>query len=111
MNEKQKKALQVLYECAIACDHCFSSCLQEEDVKMMTNCIRLNVECAQICRTTAALIAQEVSYIQEMAEVCSDVCAACARECEEHEHEHCKVCAEVCRRCEEVCDEYGGGAL
>jgi len=44
--------------CADACDYCSSACLQEYDVKMMAECIRLDMDCAAICRMAAAYMAQ-----------------------------------------------------
>ena len=42
--------------CAIACEHCASECLKEEDLKMMVRCIELDRECASVCRSTAELM-------------------------------------------------------
>ncbi|MEO6327812.1 MAG: four-helix bundle copper-binding protein [Ginsengibacter sp.] len=39
--------------CAAICNHCASSCTQEQDVKMMAGCIQLDMECAAICYATA----------------------------------------------------------
>ena len=44
--------------CADACDYCSSACLQEYDVKMMAECIGLDMDCAAICRMAAAYMAQ-----------------------------------------------------
>ena len=38
--------------CVAACNYCASACLQEEDVKMMAKCISMDMDCAEICRTT-----------------------------------------------------------
>ncbi|HRO44370.1 hypothetical protein [Agriterribacter sp.] len=36
-------------ECAHVCNQCISSCLQEEEVSMLTRCISLDMDCAEIC--------------------------------------------------------------
>ena len=106
MNNDQNKLLKALYDCAIACDECFSGSLKTHDIHMMAECMRLNIECAQICRLTGTFIAQGSEYAPELANVCCDVCAACAQECEKHLHDHCIACAQICRSCEEACDNY-----
>lgn len=50
LNQKFKDCIDACVACAVACSHCATSCLQEEDVKMMAKCIQLDMECAAICR-------------------------------------------------------------
>ena len=38
--------IEACLECTTICNHCASSCLKEKDVKMMANCVQLNMECA-----------------------------------------------------------------
>lgn len=97
------KLIQVINQCADTCDYCASSCLQEKDVTMMANCIRLDMECASICKTTALLLHLESNHVNAACQLCADICSACADECEKHEHEHCKKCAAICRECAEQC--------
>ncbi|ELZ24467.1 hypothetical protein C477_00860 [Haloterrigena salina JCM 13891] len=37
------------------------------------------------------------------AAVCAEACEACAEECEQFDHEHCRVCADVLPECAESC--------
>lgn len=111
MNPKHDTLLKALHECAIACEKCFDSSLNEEHVQHLANCIRLTEECARICRLTETLLASGSQYAGELIDICSDVCAGCARECERHPHEHCKVCASACRLCEEVCENFAPSNL
>ena len=41
--------------------------------------------------------------LRELLELCARMCEACAAECEQHDHEHCKLCAQICRECAEDC--------
>ena len=102
----EHEIIETLLGCATACEECFNSCLQEDDVTMLADCIRLDRDCAQVCRLTASLLASGSAYAGEFVDICSDVCAGCARECEKHDHEHCRVCAEACRQCEEACENF-----
>lgn len=59
--EKYKSCIEACNVCAVYCDSCATACLQEDDVKMMAECIRLDIQCAQICRLAASFMAQEVN--------------------------------------------------
>jgi len=89
--------------CADACDHCASACLGEEDVEMMAACIRLDLDCAAICRMAASYMARDSRYAPELCRLCADVCEACAAECARHSQPHCQACAQTCRQCAEEC--------
>lgn len=90
--------------CVVACQHCAASCLQEPDVKMMTRCIALDMDCAQVCATAVALMAGSSELAGEVCKFCALACNACANECSRHPMDHCQQCAEACRRCAQACD-------
>lgn len=96
--------LDALYNCAAECNHCATACLDEQDVKMLARCIKLDIDCADICSLTASLIARSSEHGEHLLKECAEICNACADECEKHNHmEHCKRCAEACRACAEEC--------
>lgn len=104
MNAQHTTLLSLLAECAAACNHCASACLGEKEVHLMTACIRLDMDCAQICATTAAFVARGSNHASHLLKECAEICSQCAGECEKHSHmEHCKRCAEACRSCAEAC--------
>lgn len=102
---KDQQLIAALYQCALACNFCAASCLEEDDVKMLKACIRLDMDCAQICTLTAALLARGSEHGKHLLKECAEICGLCATECEKHapEMEHCKECAAACRKCEEAC--------
>ena len=103
-HEKNQALIDTLNNCATECSHCAMACLGEQDVKMLAQCIKLDLDCADICRLTASLLARGSEHGIHLLEECAEVCDACAEECEKHSHmEHCKHCAEVCRHCAEEC--------
>lgn len=91
------------YDCAIACDHCATACLQEPDPKPMARCIALDIDCADICRLAAAYMARGSEFAKDICAFCAKVCEECGAECAKHPMEHCQACAAACRRCADEC--------
>lgn len=103
-HEKNKEIIDILSKCVIECNHCATACLDEQDVKMLTKCIKLEIDCAEICNLTISYLSRGSEHADQIIKVCAEICEACAAECEKHKHmEHCKRCAEVCRECAEAC--------
>ena len=98
-------------ECAASCTSCADACLGEDTVAELVRCIRLNLDCADVCEATGRVLARQTAFDPELArrilEACALACRTCAEECERHadHHEHCRVCAGACRRCEQACDD------
>lgn len=104
MKLNDKQLISILAECASACHHCSTACLEEEDVKMMANCIKLDLDCAAICEISAAFLSRNSENAKFMLHECVEICTRCAAECAKHEDmEHCRKCAEVCRKCADAC--------
>ena len=102
--------LRACVECAQACTSCADACLSEEMVADLRGCIRLNLDCADVCEATARVLTRRTAFdavlAQALLEACAVACRGCGDECSQHAdmHEHCRVCADACRRCEEACD-------
>lgn len=103
-----KELLQKLAECAAACEMCADACLDEQDIKKMVKCIRLDRDCARICQTTASFIASHSEHARHIIKECEELCSKCGEECAKHEMDHCQQCAEACRRCAEACRNFSG---
>jgi hypothetical protein len=105
------RVVDVAVECAQACTSCADACLSEEMVADLRTCIRTNLDCADICETTARVLSRHTGYdaniTRAQLEACIAACRSCGDECEQHAgmHEHCRVCAEACRACEAACQE------
>ncbi|ALS76374.1 ferredoxin [Planococcus rifietoensis] len=104
-HEQHQQLLETLHDCMAACNHCFDACLQEDDVKMMAGCIRLDRECADMCAYLEQAITRNSPFVSQLAKVCAEICQACGDECQKHAdmHDHCKHCAEACHKCAEAC--------
>lgn len=104
ISERQHELINTLNHCAAVCSHCAAACLGEKDVNEMVDCIRLDMDCADICRLVASFVARESVHANHLMRECAEICEACAEECEKHSHmEHCRACAEACRHCAEAC--------
>jgi len=104
-----KDCIEACLRCAAICNHCASSCTQEDDVKMMARCIQLDMECAAVCYAAAQLISLGSNKAQKICGLCADIGEACGAECAKHTHmEHCRECAEACKRCAEECRKMAG---
>lgn len=103
LSQSESKCFIECNECAGACLQCASACLDEEDIEPMVRCIRLDMECADICRLAAASIARGDEHMKAVCLLCADVCDVCGRECAKHAMDHCQRCAEICRRCADAC--------
>jgi hypothetical protein len=95
--------------CELECITCADACLKETDVAALRHCIRLDLDCADICGTTARLLARmpdgDARLLRSLIEACARACATCGAECASHaeEHEHCRRTAAACRACAEQC--------
>jgi len=106
------RCIEACCHCAESCTQCADGCLAEDSVQELTTCIRLNLDCADICATTGRVVSRQTGYDPEVTSAvlraCIEACAKCAAECEihaAHGMEHCRVCAAECRRCEQACQE------
>lgn len=72
----------------------------------MTECIRTDRDCADVCSLALKLVARGSDKAGELLELCANMCEDCAEECGNHDHDHCQECAKACRECAEACRNY-----
>lgn len=110
-HEEFASCIEACNECADSCDHCAAACLEERNVSDLARCIRLDLDCAAMCRLAAGAMARGSELVSQICQACAGVCDACAQECERHKQmTHCKECADACRRCAEECRRMAGAA-
>jgi hypothetical protein len=73
----------------------------------VAQCIRLDIDCAEICRLATGFMARGSSFAQELCLACADVCEACGKECRKFPMAHCQACADACVRCADECRRMG----
>jgi len=112
-NDALIRCIEECYSCAQTCTSCADACLAEEMVKELTQCVRLNLDCADVCNITGRIATRRTGsddeLIRRMLVTCAAACRLCGDECERHasRHEHCRICAEACRQCMQACQEVG----
>lgn len=110
-NDALLRCIEECYSSAQTCTVCADACLAEEMVAELRQCIRLNLDCADMCLVVGALGTRRTGSNEQVLvaalRACAIACGVCAEECEKHarKHEHCRICAEHCRRCEQACNE------
>jgi hypothetical protein len=106
--------IDALSDCAQACTADTDADLSEPTLAEMVRCIRLCLNCADVCTATGAVISRLAEYdpgvVRPLLEACLAICRSCGDECERHapHHAHCRVCTEACRRCEQACRDLLG---
>jgi hypothetical protein len=95
--------MQVCNDCAAACEHTAIACLAEPDPGPRGSCIKLNQECALVCRLLSALISRDSCISADIATVAAKLCELAAKECDRWQIDHCNLCAELCRNCADEC--------
>lgn len=103
-----------LEPCIENCVNCHRICLEtaavhfrgEAPKSLPESVVRLLVDCADICRTSADFMIRGSALHAHTCRACAAVCERCAEECDRMgEDPHMAACAEACLRCAETCRE------
>jgi hypothetical protein len=106
-------AIDALNNCIQACIADTDADLGEKDLPDMVKCIRLCLQCTDVCVATVGVLGRPAEFepkvFRPLLESCIAICESCGDECARHtHHEHCRICAEACRRCESACRRLSG---
>lgn len=107
---RHQTCIDACVRCAQECEHCGTACLKESNVMELTECIRLDKECAAACWYAAAQMSAGSTLVDAVCRLCADICQACAAECDRHAdmHDHCRRCAATCHECADECRKIAG---
>ena len=110
-DEKMRACIEECKSCHDICTETISHCLEIGGDHAEPNHIRLLLDCAEICRTSANFMLRMSEFHSQTCGVCADVCERCAQDCEHFgDDQMMQQCAETCRRCAESCREMAGMA-
>jgi hypothetical protein len=107
-----------LMDCIEDCTDCHAVCIET-----VTHClhiggryaepdhIRLLLDCADICQTSANYLLRSSDLHALTCQACAGVCDRCAQDCERlGDDPRVQGCIEACRRCAESCRMVGAAA-
>jgi len=103
---RNENLIHALGNCINHCNYCADACLDEEDIKKMVDCIRIDRVCAEACAALIQILSIKYENVQGLVSYCQEVCRKCAEECEKHDTQHCRDCAKACRECEQACKQF-----
>ncbi len=110
---KSSQVSQEMQQCIQNCEDCHDICLET-----VTYClakggkhaeaahIRLLLDCAEICQTSANFMVRASDLHPLTCGVCAEVCERCAKDCERFgDDATMRECTDMCHRCAESCRE------
>ena len=97
--------------CHRICEETAAYCTQMGGKHAEATHLRLLLDCAQICITSADFMTRLSDLHPQVCGVCAQACTHCAESCEQFgDDAQMKECAETCRRCAESCQQMAGMA-
>jgi hypothetical protein len=104
MNPELQDCINACLDCHSICLEAVAHCLQKGGRHAEAGHIRLLLDCAEICQTSANFMLRGSTLHKRTCAVCAEVCEQCAASCEQFGgDELMTACAEACRRCAESC--------
>lgn len=97
---------QCIRECTACHEICLDTvryCLEQGGKHAAPEHIRLLLDCAEICQTSANFMLRGSDLHAYTCGVCAEVCARCAEDCEKFGDARMSQCAAACRSCAESC--------
>ena len=106
------RAISDALECLRTCEETLSYCLHQGGRHVEAEHMKLIIDCAEICSTTAAFMQRRSRYMAETSRVCAEVCQACAVDCAQFQGDQQMMrCVDACRRCADSCTEMAGAVV
>ena len=105
-SEEMNRCIQLCQECHVSCIQMIGHCLRLGGRYATSDHLRLLMDCAQMCTTTADFMARGSFVHDRTCGLCSELCGRCASSCKQvaEGDQIVKQCAELCLRCAESCD-------
>lgn len=104
MSKNMQACIQSCADCHRVCLETLAYCLDQGGPHSESDHLRLLLDCAEICQTSANFMLRGSDLHPMTCEVCSEVCAECGDSCERFDEDRqMQRCAEICRKCAEMC--------
>jgi hypothetical protein len=109
ITKQMQQCIQECQSCSAVCLENVPHCLEKGGKHAEPQHVRLLLDCAEICQTSANFMIRGSAYHSRTCGVCAEVCEACARSCESlGDDAEMQRCAEACRTCAQSCREMAG---
>lgn len=103
---EMQQCIQLCQECHNICLQTVTHCLHMGGMHVEAAHIRLLLDCAEICQSSANFMLRGSVLHTEICRACAVICERCADDCErfgddaemQHCAQTCRLCAESCRR-------------
>jgi hypothetical protein len=98
--------IQNCLDCHSLCLETIIYCLKQGGKHTALEHIRLLMDCAEICQTSANYMLRGSSFHDYTCDVCAEICQQCGEQCSQFSgDEQMRACAEMCYRCAASCQE------
>jgi hypothetical protein len=105
-SERMQDCIDNCSNCHAACLETVIYCLQQGGEHAEEAHIRLLLDCAEICQTSANFMLRNSPLHGITCAACAEICERCAAACERFgDDRQMAACAAMCRRCAESCRE------
>jgi hypothetical protein len=106
VDEKMRACIEECHNCHDICTEIITHCLQMGGDHAEPNHIRLLLDCAEICQTSANFMSRMSNFHGQVCGICADVCERCTEDCERFSDDQMmQQCAAFCRSCAQSCRE------
>lgn len=111
IDERMRECIEECNRCHNICLVSISHCLEMGGEHAEPGHIRMLMDCAEICQTSANFMVRNSDLHGQVCAVCAEVCERCAEDCERFEDDQVmQQCAEICRSCARSCSEMASHA-
>jgi hypothetical protein len=105
-NDEMEKCIRICQDCHALCTKMIEHCLTLGGKHAAPDHIRLMIDCAQLCETTAQYLIRGSSLHGRMCGLCAEACRQCGDNCQQlaGNDQMVKQCVELCRSCAGSCE-------
>jgi hypothetical protein len=106
VDERMRTCIDECHACHDSCAETVMHCLQMGGEHAEAGHIRLLLDCAEICQTSANFMLRMSEHHGHVCGLCAEICDQCAQDCERFgDDEMMQQCAAACRSCADSCRE------
>lgn len=109
ISAEMRRCIENCSDCHNICVETAAHCLEMGGKHAEAKHVKLLLDCADICLTSANFMLRGSPMHVRTCAVCAELCTLCAEACEAFGDDALmRQCAEICRRCAESCRQMAG---